>query len=178
MSKPLPDFDVVALREALDARRLELGLSWRQVMSEINSQSPGLAARLGEARHPFSQSTVTNMARRRDLTCQHALPLLFWLGRSPESFVPDGRRLADEPLPDVGPDHNLRWHIPRLYEALNQQRQARGMTWRALAAELNCSPNQLSGLPRIRYAISIRLAMRITRWLDRPAREFMFAADW
>jgi transcriptional regulator with XRE-family HTH domain len=70
------------------------------------------------------------------------------------------------------------WSIPRLYEALNGERRARGITWRAVADELDCSAGQLSGLPRIRYAISIRLAMRITRWLDRPACDFLFAAEW
>jgi hypothetical protein len=38
--------------------------------------------------------------------------------------------------------------------------------------------NQLTGLRSVRFAISMRLAMRITQWLERPASDFVYAARW
>jgi hypothetical protein len=47
-----------------------------------------------------------------------------------------------------------------------------------LAALLGCTPSQLTGIKRARFAIGMRLAMRITQWIGRPAAEFIDAAHW
>jgi hypothetical protein len=79
-------FDDAALYSALDARRAELGLSWRQVADEIWRLSYELNDRRND--HPISPSTLTRLATRPTASCQHILFMLRWLGRTPESFVP------------------------------------------------------------------------------------------
>src|SRR5579862_5329205 len=74
-------FDASALYRALDARRLELGLSWRQVADQLWH----LSFELNDQRHdhPISPSTLTRMATKPGTSCQHALFMLRWLGRNP-----------------------------------------------------------------------------------------------
>jgi hypothetical protein len=52
------------------------------------------------------------------------------------------------------------------------------MTWAQLAQELRCTPSQLTGIRTARFAIGMRLAMRIVAWLGRPARDFIYVAGW
>jgi len=171
------DFDIAALFEALDSQRRNRALSWQGVAQELWDQSAALNKRRND--HPISASTLTGMVKRKDTTCQHALFMLRWLGRAPESFVPgstvDAPRTA---LPFVGPDQRLRWNLQELYDALDSRRRERSFTWPQLAQELQCSPSQLTGIKRARFAIGMRLAMRIVAWLDRPARDFVHAASW
>jgi hypothetical protein len=171
------DFDIGALFGALDAQRRNRALSWQGVAQELWDQSAALNAQRDD--HPISASTLTGMAKRSDTTCQHALFMLRWLGRTPESFIPgstaDARRTA---LPFAGADQRLRWDLQKLYDALDSQRRERSFTWKELAHELLCTPSQLSGIRRARFAIGMRLAMRIVTWLDRPARDFVYAANW
>jgi hypothetical protein len=170
------DFDAAALYAAMDAQRQERGLTWRQVADEIWEQSAELNA-LRPDDHPISPQTLTNVGRNEDTSCQHALFFLRWLGRSPESFVP-GADDTDRPLPTLGPDRRPRWHLKRTYAALDEERRVRGLTWAVLATELHCTPSQLTGLRTARYAMSMRLAMRIVRWLGRPAADFVYAGRW
>jgi hypothetical protein len=171
------DFDIAALFDALDSQRRNRALSWQGVAREIWDQSAALNARRDD--HPISASTLTGMAKRRDTSCQHALFMLRWLDRTPESFLSGST--ADEnrtALPFAGPDQRLRWDLQKLYDALDSQRRQRTFTWPQLARELQCSPSQLSGIKRARFAIGMRLAMRIVTWLDQPARNFVHAAKW
>lgn len=171
------DFDVAALFDSLDAQRRDRKLSWQGVAGELWEQSATLNAQRND--HPISASTLTGIAKRGDATCQHALFILRWLGRTPESFVPglpaDAERTA---LPLAGPGRRHRWDLQKLYDALEEQRCDQRLSWPQLARELQCSPNQLSGLKRVRFAIGMKLAMRIVLWLDRPARDFIYAAKW
>jgi hypothetical protein len=176
------DFDIAALFEALDSQRRSRALSWQGVARELWDQSAALNARRND--HPIKASTLTGMLKLKDTTCQHALFMLRWLGRTPESFMPgstadaqtaDAQRTA---LPAVGPDQRLRWNLKKLSDALDSQRRERGFTWAQLAQELRCTPSQISGVKRARFAIGMRLAMRIVTWLDRPARDFIYAARW
>jgi hypothetical protein len=167
------DFDVAALFNALDAQRRQRGLSWEGVARQLWEQSSALNAKRKD--HPISASTLTVMTTRRDTSCQHALFMLRWLGRAPEDFLP-GLPVdsANTSLPYAGADRRLRWDLQKLYAALDSQRRERSLTWPQLAEELRCGPNQLSGIKRARFAISMRLAMRIVTWLDRPARNFVY----
>ena len=172
----LLEFDVQALFEALDTQRVARGLTWRGVADELWRQSAELNDRRKD--HPISPATLTGMAARGDTTCQHALFMLRWLGRSPESFLSGGTVAYDTDLPAVGPDRRLRWHLRRTYEALDGRRREEQLTWPELASLLRCTPSQLTGIRTARFAIGMRLAMRIVQWLERPAADFVYAGRW
>jgi hypothetical protein len=119
------------------------------------------------------------MAKRRAISCQHALFMLRWLGRTPESFL-KGESRDDErfALPEAGPDRRLRWALKKLYASMDERRRQDGLTWPALADVLHCTPNQLTGLRTAKFATGMDLAMRIVQWLDRPAADFVYRATW
>lgn len=48
---------------------------------------------------------------------------------------------------------------------------------RETAARLGRTPSQLTGLRTARYATNMRVAMRITQALRRPAADFIYPAD-
>jgi hypothetical protein len=171
------EFDAFAFHRAMDEERMRRKLGWRQVAQEIWDQS----AVLNRIRqdHPISPATLTGIGIRGDCTCQHALFILRWLGRSPESFMsPAQVDPGETALPAVGADRRLRWDLSALYEALNTRRCERALSWADLAAELRCTPSQLTGIRKARFAIGMRLAMRIVAWLERPAASFVYAAKW
>jgi hypothetical protein len=177
----LREFDGLALYAALDAQRLELGLSWPGATAAIwNTAAVLNAAReaRGLPNHPLSPSTVRRLGERGDTTCQHALFFLRWLDRTPESFLIVAATHDGVPLPPCGPDRRPRWELKVLHEALNSARTSRGLTWAQAAGELRCQPGQLTGLKAARFATGMRLAMRITQWLGRPAADFIRPARW
>ncbi len=177
MASPIRPFDAGALYLALDARRTELGLSWRGAADQIWEQSSDLNDRRRD--HPISPSTLTGMAKNPRTSCQHALFMLRWLGRTPESFLRgagrDDRHFA---LPEAGPDRRLRWSLKLLYASMDEKRRQEGLTWPALGAVLECSPNQLTGLRTARYATGMDVAMRIVQWIGRPAADFVYRSTW
>jgi len=171
-------FDGFALYSALDARRVELGLSWKGVADGLWELSSELNDRRRD--HPISPSTLTRMASKPYSTCQHALFMLRWLDRNPESFLV-GAVDGDDPrfaLPPVGPDRRLRWSLKLLWATMDEKRRQDGLTWKQLADLLECTPNQISGLRRARFATGMELAMRIVQWLGRPAADFVYPARW
>ena len=173
----LRPFDAAALYLALDAHRTELGLTWKGVADQIWAMSSDL----NELRtdHPISPSTLTGMAKKPRTSCQHALFMLRWLGRTPESFLrnssADDVRFA---LPEAGPDRRLRWSLEALYTTMEEKRRQEGLTWPGLAGILGCSPNQLTSLRTAKFATGMDLAMRIVQWLGRPAADFVYLATW
>lgn len=100
------DFDVAGLYAALDARRSLRGLSWQQVADEINSFFEKVPAR------PISRSTIVRTREGGIVEGDSVLQMLRWLGRTPESFMPQplswatGRQQPPERWP--GPDTPLR----------------------------------------------------------------------
>jgi len=170
-------FDAAALYAALDARRALLGLSWNQVAQQLWELSSELNSRRRD--HPISPSTLTAMGTKPRTSCQHALFMLRWLDRTPESFL-EGATEADPgpALPAAGRDRRLRWSLKLLYATMNEKRLADGLTWSDLATILGCSPNQLTGLRTAKFATGMDLAMRIVQWLDRPAADFVYPARW
>jgi hypothetical protein len=171
-------FDALALYEALDAQRSARGMTWRHAADDIWNQSADLNRR--RPAHPISPSTLTGIAKRGDTTCQHALFFLRWLGRTPESFIasPSYDPGVSAQLPSVGPDRTLRWNLAALYEALNAKRIEQALTWKELAPRLYASEHQLTGIRTARYAIGMKLAMRIVQWLEQPASAFIYPAEW
>src|ERR1700722_10543358 len=128
----------------MEEQRLSRNLSWRQVADEIWDLSKELNSRRHD--HPISPSTLSGMRERRETSCQHALFMFRWLGRTPESFLTGAVTSPDSPIPDVGPDRRLRWNLKKLYEAMDEQRRDRKLTWKELAVILRCTPSQLTGL--------------------------------
>lgn len=177
-SRKIMDFDTAALFKALDVQRAARGINWTRVASEIWRMSPVLNSRRPHD-HPISASTITGMAKRGNTTCQHVLAMLRWLGRPPESFIPGFVGYGGtESLPPCGPDRRLRWRLPKIYEAVKARREELRLTWRQAAREIGCTPSQLMGIRTARYAINMKLAMRITQWLGQPSSDFIYAAQW
>jgi hypothetical protein len=177
VTPPIRPFDGRALYAALDDRRVELGLSWTRVAAQIWELSFELNGQRRD--HPISPSTLSGMAKNPRTSCQHALFMLRWLQRTPESFLvnpsqPDERFV----LPAAGPDRRLRWALKLMYAAMDESRRHDRLTWSELASVLDCSPNQLTGLRTAKFATGMDLAMRIVQWLDRPAADFVYAATW
>lgn len=85
--------------------------------------------------------------------------------------------MGDTRLPEPGPDRRLRWNLSELYAALNAQRHERSLAWPDLAQTLDCTPSRLTNLRSARQA-DMGLVMRVTQWLERPAAEFIHAAQW
>jgi len=177
LNQPLQPFDVGALYATLDDKRTTLGISWQAVADQLWELSSDLNDRRRD--HPISPSTLKNMAKNPRISCQHALFMLRWLGRSPESFL-NGATGDDErfDLPVTGPDRRLRWALKLLYASMDEKRRQDGLTWPALAAILGCTPNQLTGLRTAKFAAGMDLAMRIVQWIGRPAADFVYRATW
>lgn len=171
-------FDTNALYEALDAQRLQRGLSWTGVAKEFWE----LDAALNKQRlhdNPFSATTITSMKEKQRTSCQHALFMLRWLNLAPECFLEEPPTNArDISLPQVPSGRRLRWSLQGLYAGVNKKRQDEGKTWAEAAAVLKCSPNQLTGLRTAKYATNIDLAMRIVQWTDRRSTDFMYLTAW
>ena len=173
----IADFDFDSLFKAMDAQRVARRLSWNGVAKEMWQ----MYAELDRSRpndHPLSPSTIISMSRHGNTTCQHALIFLQWLGRRPESFLPGVSMKDNRPLRPFGTDRRPRWHLRRLYDALNARRQELDMTWPELARVLGCTPSQLTGIRTARYAINMKLAMRIVQWLKRPSTDSIYLATW
>jgi hypothetical protein len=176
-SSAIRPFDAGALYLALEARRAELGISWKGVADQIWALSSDLNDRRRD--HPISPSTLTGMAANPRTSCQHALFMLRWLGRTPESFLRGAG--ADDPrfaLPQAGPDRRLRWALKLLYASMDEKRRQDGLTWPDLAGVIGCSPSQLTGLRTAKFGTGMDLAMRIVQWLGRPAADFVYPARW
>lgn len=169
MSAPFRSFDMHHLHEVLDAERGARGLSWPQLVAEINKPF------LGTTSIPISVSTVRTFTNKRAVAGTVVLQILRWLGRSPESFL-SGDPVDSQPgeaLPNPGPGRILRFDTRALHAALDAERVKRGMTWKQVAAELpdftenrlrNLGASPLIGFPGV---------MKMTQWLGRPAARFV-----
>ncbi|MDT4915376.1 MAG: hypothetical protein QOI15_2129 [Pseudonocardiales bacterium] len=172
----LAAFDGAALINALDEQRADRDLGWTALAEHLWDQSADLNARLGG--NALCPGALVRTARRGSMSCQYALIILRWIGRPPEDFLTGpAAEVGDARLPEAGPDVRLRWDLGELHAALNQRRVERGLTWAALAAELDCTPSRLTNLRTARLA-DMDLTMRITQWLELPAARFVHAARW
>jgi hypothetical protein len=170
---PLHKFEMKKLYAVLDEERCARGLTWAEMVAEINKPFEGTPS------IPISVGTVREILKKSSVTSTVVLQILRWLGRSPESFlaVSEAEResvsRADEILPEPGPGRILRFDTRYMYSALNEERLRRGLTWKQVAAELpgftasmltNLAQGPLIGFPRV---------MMITQWLERPAVSFV-----
>jgi len=172
---PAEGFDTQAFFAAVDARRRDEQLSWPALAAVIWEQSRVLNERRND--HPISPATIRKLAE--GVSCQHALFVLRWLEVPPETFIAGPQPgTAGAPLPHTDEAHRLRWNLKKLYSALNAARTAQGATWQKAADRLHCTPSQLTGLHTAKFATDMRLAMRITQALHRPAADFVYVAEW
>ncbi len=163
-------FDLRALYDALDERRLARGLSWADVAREVNRTRTTL--------RPIASSTITGLRDKPKAEGDGVLQMLLWLGRSPESFVPGGEDTDACRLPELAMGQILRWDTRALYDAMDERRRERGLTWAEVARELpgftsgmltSLSKGGRIGFPRV---------MRLVGWLGRPAVSFTRNAEW
>lgn len=172
----LPVFDGETLIRTLDAQRAQCGLTWSELADELWNQSAELNAQLAD--HSLCPGALVRTAKRATMTCQYALPILRWIRRAPEEFLSGAvADVGEVRLPEAGPDRRLRWDLSQLHAALDERRRARGLTWRALADELDCTPGRLTNLRTARLA-DMDLTMRITQWLGAPAAAFVHPTRW
>ena len=179
MDQTLRRFDGGSLYAALNEKRTGLGISWQGVANQLWELSSDLNERRND--HPISPATLTKMSKNPRTSCQHALFMLRWLGRTPESFLKGADGASNDErfaLPAAGPDRRPRWALKLLYAAMDEKRRQDGLTWPALAAILGCTSNQLTGLRTAKFATGMDLAMRIVQWLGRPAADFVYPATW
>lgn len=166
------DFDLRALYDALDEQRQSRKMSWAAVAREVNH--------LCTFMRPIAASTIVGLKQKPAGEGDGILQMLLWLRRTPESLVPG----AEDPRSDIfcrpqlTTGQILRWDTRALFNALNAERQRRGMTWAAVAAEVpGYTPNMLTtmskggrtGFPHV---------MRLLRWLGQPAAAFTRVARW
>ncbi|MGY4644920.1 hypothetical protein [Cellulomonas sp. URHB0016] len=171
----LPTFDFAAFIGAVDRARRGQELHWYALADELWDLSVTLNAQRDD--HPLCGGAVSRLGARGETSCQYALYLLRWLGEPPEAFlVGPVVDVGDASLPDPGPDSRLRWDLPQLHAAVDEQRRRQGLTWVALAAHVGCTPARLTGLRGARQA-DMALTMRVTQWLRRPAADFIHPAS-
>jgi hypothetical protein len=159
---------IFALYKALNDRRTERGLAWAEVVREINRPFQHVTSR------PIAASTVTGMRTRWAIEGDGTLQMLRWLGRSPESFVPDcnGLDLAATRLPIVPDTQILRFHTRRLYAALDAQRVERGLTWVQVTRQTETeTPTSLRHLAK-GGRTGFPAALNWCRWLESPVAAF------
>ena len=166
-----------ALCAALDDARTARGLTWTDLLAELNAPFKFVPS------VPTSLSTIRGMGGKASVTSAVVLQVLRWLGRSPESFC-EGRPPASgadasaEALPDVGAQRVLRFDTKGLHAALDEARRERGLTWRHVAGELPGFMESMLANLVTGPAIGFPRVMRVTQWLGRPAAEFMRGYDW
>ena len=120
-----------------------------------------------------SASTIQGLRTRAVAEGDGVLQLLRWLGRSAESFTEHGAELVDAPTwPGTGESGTLRFDTEAIYRALAAERDARTLTWKAIAAELGTTPSALTRLEdggRVHFP----WIMRVFAWLGRRSEEFV-----
>ena len=148
-------FDLAALYRAIDSRRLRRRLKW-----------PDAAAEIG-----LPLQTVQSARTATRLDADTVLAMVRWLGLPPETFV---RPERDGPYPEymeAGTD----WRVDAamLHARLVAAREARGLSWRAVAAELGEGITAAS-LGRLETGgrVSIQLVAAVAAWLDEPMAAF------
>jgi hypothetical protein len=148
-------FDLAALYRAIDSRRLRRRLKWPDAAAEI-----GL---------PLQTVQAVRTATRMD--ADTVLAIVRWLGLPPETFV---RPERDGPYPEYMEAGTL-WRVDPaiLHGRLVAAREERGMTWKAVAADLGDGISAAS-LTRLESGgrVSIQLLATAAAWLDEPMATF------
>lgn len=156
------DFDVFGLFEVMDAKRHAEGLTWGQVNSRLAW---------------MSKATLDRMRERGQSTCNHILPLVQWVGRTPESFTVDPGGAVHELLPDPSPGRWRWWWAHHdLAAEVGAKRLDLGLSWNGVAEAMGlgtAGAAAVAGIDNLRYGPPIGLAMIAARWVQRSAASFM-----
>ena len=157
------DFDAAALFAVVDQQLAERDMTVAQLNRELAW---------------MSQKTFEGLRQQSDPGCQHILPVIQWVGRTPESFTVGGDTARGELLPEPG-DGGWRWYwdMTELVSALETKRLEFDMSWSDVAEQLGTKNDWIKHLRKTRYGTSIGLAMRSARWLGRTAASFMWEND-
>jgi hypothetical protein len=166
------EFDLRSLYAALDEQRRARHISWAAVAAEVNH--------LRTHRRPIAVSTITGLKQKPVGEGDAILQMLLWLRRTPESFVPGMTDPGSEAFcrPRLSTGQILCWDSQALFEALDDLRRARQLTWTAVARAVGgFTPNMLTNLSK-GGRVAFPGIMRLVQWLDRPAAAFTRVADW
>jgi hypothetical protein len=154
-------FDFRALYDALNHYRLARGAPWAQIAAETL----------------VSRSTLVGTANAGPMEADGILIMVRLLERTFEDFTtrsaasPYEAPAAADPLPPTF----RRLDTRAVHAALNEQRRARGLTWREVAAEIGTSTNVLTGLAR-GGRTGVPTIVWIAAWLDRPVEDLTHEA--
>jgi hypothetical protein len=121
------DFSLEALFHALDAQRLERGMTWAEATREINREHKRSSL------HPVSAATVKATRAQMVAEADGVLQMLLWLGRAPESFMPGVAPSEDarSRLPEVPAYRIPRFDTRKLHAALKHDAE-KNLTWAEL----------------------------------------------
>jgi hypothetical protein len=157
-------FDPQALYDAIDAQRREREMTWSDLANELH----------------VSISTIKGMTKRQwGIELDGVLGMTRWLGRTPESFAggDGGPARKHGVLTESG--LYTRFNTVALYEAVDTERQKRGMTWEQVAAEIwpagPWGSAQLKQLAKGGRA-DVYKTLAICRWLNKTIESFTRAA--
>jgi hypothetical protein len=160
MSDQAMRFDLAVLYRAIDSKRLRRRLKWPDVAAEI-----GLPLK-----------TVQSTRFATTMEADGVLTMVRWLGIAPETFVRPERQ---GPIPEYM-DAGTMWRVDAasLYARLAATREARGMTWKAIAGELGEGVSTAT-LTRLKAGgrVSIHLLAVAAAWLDEPMEAFTRVAE-
>lgn len=156
------DFDVRGLFEVMDAKREAEGLTWGQINKRLAW---------------MSKATFDRMRERGTSSCNHILPMIQWVGRTPESFTVDPSGGVHELLPDPSPARWRWWWAHHdLAAAVDAKRRVLDLSWQEVAESMGLSADgttAVKGIDKLRYGPPIGLAMIAARWVERSAASFM-----
>ncbi|MFN0054643.1 MAG: hypothetical protein ACKV0T_20925 [Planctomycetales bacterium] len=158
-------FDLKALYAAIEDERTRRGLTWSGVAKEIAERFAKVSA-----------STIQGIGKSPRVEGDGVLQILLWLGRAPESFVPDyGGALVSLRPADSG--KVLRWDTASIFSALDQKRTAGNMSWKEVANAIGgITPQQLKGLAK-GGRTTLPEVMNVAVWLGVPASQLTRASD-
>jgi len=152
-------FDPQALLDAVDAQRRERGMTWADVSRELY----------------VSTTTIRNLPKRQwGIELDGVIGMARWVGRTVESFAGADGGPAPKPAGPGWPF--LRFDTRALYEAADEERTRRGLTWAQVAGEVWPSgpwgEAQLQGMARGGRS-DVYNALAICAWLGRTIQSFL-----
>ena len=118
------------------------------------------------------------MRGRRVLEGDGVLQMLWWLRRTPESFVTGSQAAEAEgaELPEVAPHRILRFDTKAMYTQLEARRIERGLTWKQVSEQIGCGAASLTRLSK-GGRTGFPDVVRIAKWLERPVASLTHASD-
>lgn len=96
--------------------------------------------------------------------------MLLWLNRTPESFLAVNHS-SNGSMPALKESGILRMDTPRIYEAIQERRAARSMTWKDVENEMGIPASILQHFAKGGRA-EFRTVVEVAIWLGRPVMEF------